>query len=76
MFGISTLSVTAVIITHAQTHNTCETGIMFSNTTVRMRVALPSRPSTCGDFSWRDHNTASIAKALNDRLDDGDNKYV
>jgi hypothetical protein len=41
-----------------------------------MRVALHSRPSTCGDFSWRDRNTASIVKAMSDRLDDGDNKYV
>jgi hypothetical protein len=34
----------------------CGTGIVFSNSIVRMRiVTLPSRLSTSGDFSWRDH---------------------
>jgi hypothetical protein len=39
----------------------CETGIVCSNSIVRMPiVSLPSRQSTSGDFSWREHNSLPV----------------
>jgi hypothetical protein len=36
----------------------CETGIVFSNNVVRLRIiTLPPHTTTSGDFSWRAHST-------------------